>query len=145
MKKSKRRLIKTADEIRRKVKGEGFVQEAAYDILLVIESDIEKAIENKSEESITEISTNFNFPPMKREDAQRAVYFCIIKELRESGYIPKIKFVGSKEGEQQVFIVVKWKTSLDETEEQAMDNYIKQHSVVDSTVKSKPVGSRRRR
>lgn len=141
-----RKIIKPADDIRKKVKGQGVIEEIALGILLVIEADIERAIENKQDVSITEISTSFDVPPMKPMDAQRAIYYAILHGLRQSGYIPKIEFRGNaKEGNQKVFIHVKWKTSLDETQEQAMDNYIKQHALLDTTTKEKPLNTRRRR
>jgi hypothetical protein len=140
----RRRYIKSAEEIRLACKGSGIVEEIAYDILLVIESDIEKAIEGKFDKSITEISTNFNIPPMKRSAAQRAVYYKIMKELKTSGYIPNIEIRGSKEGYQQVFIHVKWRTVIDETEEQMMDNYIRQHALVTESTKKAPGSNRRR-
>lgn len=143
-KSGRRRYIKSADEIRQTVRGSGFVEEQAYDILLVIEQDIERAIENKKDSAITEIATNIDIPPMKRLDAQRAVYYKILKELRDSGYTPRIEIRGTREGEQQVFIHTTWRTELDETQDQVMDNFIKQHSILDTTKQKEP-GSRRRR
>jgi preprotein translocase subunit SecF len=120
------------------------VEDLAMDICLVIESDIEKAIERREDCSITEVSTSFEIPPMKREDAQRAVYYKILKELKTAGYRPSIQFKGTGSN-QQVFIHVKWKTQLDETQQQAMDNFIKQHAQIDPTGPVKAPGSRRRR
>lgn len=142
----KKRSILSADRLRSRVKGSGIVEETGYDILLVIETDIERAIERKDNKSITELQTNFDIPPMKHQDAQRAVYFFVVKELVRAGYNAKIEFRGSREGEQRVFLHVTWVTKTDEIEIKAMDEYLKKHSYAAiDTVNTKPPNSRRRR
>lgn len=145
MSRRRKTLIQPASKIREKARGNGMVDDLAADNLLVIETDIEKAMNNGADKSVTEIATSFSIPPMTREDAQRAVYYRILKELRDAEYTPRIEFRGKKEGEQRVFMHVKWVKPTEEDQKQVMNEYIAKHQFKEIAAAPSGSGPRRRR
>lgn len=141
------RGIKPASLVRRRAKGGGVVEEYVNDILKVIEDDVEKALEAGKDVARTEIQTEFHIPPLTRVNAQRRVYYHLVKELTMSDYTPKIEIIGNKSGAQKVYIHTKWNTHDDDDERDYMDQFLKAHSIITENTEDScgQTGRRRRR
>lgn len=140
-----------AYHIAKRSRGDGLIEDEVNEILSVINEDIQQALELEKYSATTEIPTNFAIPEMSPARAQKFIYYHVLRALRKAGYVPKIRFVGTRAESQQVFIHTKWFTKEDEEFEDYMNKYIQAHDVskkfteTDETDAPKPIRRRRRR
>jgi len=139
--------ILPADKIRARAKGDGVIEEKVHDQLKIIEHEIKLAIEARGIEVKVEIPTTFGLPSMTNANAQRRIYYYILKAMHTAGYRAKIRSDGGADPmKQKVWIHVKWFDKNDEQEEAYMDRYIKANSFnTPKEVTSGRTVSRRRR
>lgn len=82
----------TGKTIRRKNHGCGFIKDQVDAILGDIETNIEQAHEQRKPFVIVELPQTFDIPHMKTIDAQRMIYFKILRELDRRDFEAKIYF-----------------------------------------------------
>lgn len=139
-------FIRSAQSLARKTKGQGVVHEHVYDLLNIVEEDINTAIEHNLQSSLTELPVYFDIPGMTNKRAKKYIYFHLLKALEKAGYSPKLKFNGNNPENVKAFVKVQWLSSEDLAMEDYMSNFINKH--IDKPPvkqKSKSVISRRRR
>src|SRR6185437_3878050 len=126
-----------AYQIMDQVQGGDYIQDYVNEILLVIEEDIQNAIDSpdKKRYSVTEIQTMFDVPDMANKDAQRSVYYYLIRALKKAEYFPTIEFDKSKRNNPRVFMHVGWFSKEDIEAEKYMDSYILKNSTIVKKVK----------
>ena len=113
-----------AEKVRRKVHGKGIIGDYVKDILIDVEMDIQKAIDERRKYSVTSVQTNFQIPTMEPAQAQMRIYYHLIKLLEKKGYRVEISFEGRTANEQKVWIIVRWMRDEDIRMEQYMCNFI---------------------
>ena len=138
--------IISAKQVRRKAKGDGFIQDYIKDILLTWQEDVERASDQRHQQAITKLPTDFDIPTMEPYDAQRAVYYYLCKKIEDKGFIPNLIFQGHRVENQQVFLETRWKTVDDEKAQKYMDDYLKSRTrYIDMPGEEQIVSHRRRR
>ncbi len=138
--------IISAKQVRRKAKGDGFIQDYIKDILLTWQEDVERASDQRRQNAMTKLPTDFDIPTMEPYDAQRAVYYYLCKKIEDKGFIPSLIFQGHRVENQQVFLETRWKTVDDEKAQKYMDDYLKSRTrYIDSPGEEQIVSHRRRR
>ena len=138
--------IVSAKQIRRKAKGDGFIQDYIKDILIVWQDDVERASDQRKQCAITKLQTDFDIPTMEPYDAQRAVYYYLCKKIEDKGFIPSLIFQGHRVEHQKVFLETRWKTVDDEKAQKYMDDYLKSRTrYMDTPGEEQIVTHRRRR
>lgn len=138
--------IISAKKIRRKAKGDGFIQDYIKDILLSWQDDVERASDQRQTRSVTKLPTDFDIPTMEPYDAQRAVYYYLCKKIEDKGFIPSLIFQGHRVETQKVFLETRWKTVDDEKAQKYMDDYLKSRTrYMDMPGEEQVVTHRRRR
>lgn len=110
--------------VKDKLRGDGYIEDYAEEILRDIEFDIEDAIENERTSVITEISTNFNVPNMSNKIAQRDIYYLVCVALIKAGYSPKLLCQGNRSNTQRVFILTKWKDFINSEHDKYKDEFL---------------------
>lgn len=134
-----------ASDIRRKAKGEGFIEDFIKDILDLIKDDILAAAERRSSEAVTELPTDFNIPTMNPADAQRMIYYFVAKKLEELGYIPTYFYSGRNTENQKWWMRTRWFTENDEQARKYMDTYIKSRTEYTEAPGDEEIVTHRRR
>ncbi len=107
-----------------KLRGDGYIEDYAEEILRDIECDIEEAIENERSSVITEVDTIFNVPNMSNSAAQRDIYYLVCVALIKAGYSPKLLCQGVKSETQRVFIMTKWKDLINLEQDKYKDEFL---------------------
>lgn len=120
-----------AYKILEQVSGSGYVEEVVNEILTTIEEDIQSIIDSpeKRNYSMTEVPTIFDVPGMTNQRAQMYVYYHVIRALKKSEFIPKVKFVGDKSHNQRVYFYVSWFSKDDVDMERYMNEYISSNTM----------------
>ncbi len=119
--------ITPAKNARRIAYGDGQIEEFVNEILACANDAIHNAIDQGQTSVQFGIRTTFDIPRMKNADAQRSIYYWVMKTLEENDYKVNITFVGSTVEEQNVFLNVRWFKKQDVLLQQFMDDYIKKH------------------
>jgi hypothetical protein len=114
MSKNKVRVLIPAYRIREKLRGKGEVEKAVNNLLGLVESDIEDAMENQLSFATTELDTYFEIPFMKNIDAQRKVYFYLTQSLTRANYTPRLLFIDKRADRQRVILYTTWKMKQEE-------------------------------
>lgn len=125
-----------ASLVRNRTLGSSDIEEYAQEIISLIEEDIENALERRENNCTTEIGANFDVSYMKNADAQREIYYLVMKSLIEAGYYPKIYIHGRKAERQKVFMITNWNSRKDRELVSYKDKFLRQNTVKKS---SKPV------
>lgn len=134
-----------ASEIRRKAKGAGYIEEYIRDILVSIKDDIVAAVEQRENQSVTELPTDFDIPTMDPSEAQRTIYYYVAKKLEELEYIPTYFRTGKTRETQKWWMRTRWFTENDEAARVYMDQYIKSRTEYTEPDKELDVVTHRRR
>lgn len=138
-----------AYHIVRQGSGVGFIEDHVSEILLVVEEDVKRAVDERQNVAITEIPTTFDIPGMSNQRAQMYIYFHVLRALKQAQYFPNIMMQGKKAEEQRVFLYTRWFSKEDEEMEKYMDKYIKMHHVdqeiAEQTIMKKDAKPTRRR
>jgi hypothetical protein len=138
--------IISAKQVRRKAKGDGFIQDYIKDILLAWQDDVTNTSDQRLSCARTKLPTDFDIPTMEPYDAQRAVYYYLCKKIEDKGFIPSLVFQGHRVEEQQVWLETRWKTIDDEKAQKHMDDYLKSRTrYMDMPGEEQVVTHRRRR
>jgi len=114
MSKNKVRVLIPAYRIREKLRGKGEIEKAVNNLLGLVESDIEDAMENQLSFATTELDTYFEIPYMKNVDAQRKVYFYLTQSLAKANYTPRLLFTDKRAEKQRVILYTTWKMKQEE-------------------------------
>ena len=133
-----------ARHIRRRAKGEGFIEDYMKEELSKIRSDIENASEKGELEAWTELRTDFDVPTMNPAEAQLRIYYFIFKTLQDKNYNAKFKFKGQTANNQKVWIRTRWLTPDDANASSYMRKVLQSVTIAE-TVPEQPVRRRRRR
>lgn len=115
-----------AYKVLEQVSGSGYIEEVVNEILSTIEEDIQAVVDSpdKRNYSSTELPTIFDIPGMTNQRAQMYIYYHVLRALKKSEYIPKIRFAGDKSHNQRVYVYVSWMTEDDVAMEHYMNDYI---------------------
>ena len=139
---NKIKVLIPAYRIIEKTKGGGEIEKYVNQHLAIIEADIENALENEENHSMTELDTTFFVPYMNNQQAQRDVYFHTAQALVKAGYHPKLKFVGKLSQVQRVFLIVRWKTKEAKQIDDYKDEFLRQITLLENDTKSFVVPSK---
>lgn len=134
-----------AADVRRKAKGQGYIEDFIRDIMALIKDDILSASERCANEAVTELPTDFNIPTMKPEQAQRHIYYFVAKQLEQRGFIPTFSQSGKNTENQKWWIRTRWFTENDEQARIYMDQYIKSRTEYTEPSRDQEVAVGRRR
>lgn len=118
-----------AYRVREKTQGAYEIAGYVNQMLNLIESDIEDALENEHPYAITELDTWFSVPYMNNVRAQRKVYVNLAQTLIRAKYMPKLFFMGGKAQSQRVFIYTTWLSQQEDTNEAYENEFLKSITV----------------
>lgn len=104
------------------------VNEKVREIISGIEDAIRDAHDNKHRSTVYSLPTVFNIPGISMGNAQKYVYFNVLKALNTAGYITKIRFIGEAAEKQEVKLIITWKTPEVKLKENEMDAYISKYT-----------------
>jgi len=137
--------IISARQIRRKAKGDGFIQDYIKDILLAWQEDVTSASDQRRSCARTKLPTDFDIPTMQPYDAQRTVYYYLCKKIEDKGFIPSLIFQGNRVEHQKVWLETRWKTIDDEKAQKYMDDYLRSRTRYQDMPGEEQVVTHRRR
>lgn len=128
---SKGGLLVSAENLRKRSKGCGYIEEHIIDIIQDLNGEIDEAVERSEHHAEIPLPTLFDVPTMSNADAQKRIYGVLLELCLESKYIPKLLFYNSSKSEsQKVKLQVRWKTKTDEEEDKYIHSLIQKYSVV---------------
>ena len=113
-----------ARTIRRKAKGEGYIDAYVKEELGRIKDDILTSAELGLHKAVTELRTDFDIPTMDPVKSQLHIYYFIVKALQKEDYIVQLDMKGNNFNDQKTWIIVRWLTPADEDAERYMHKFI---------------------
>lgn len=116
-------------EIKKNNEVDRIIQDIVREILDDIQCSINECREKLENVVVVDIPTVFEIPTMRSEDAQRTIYYYILRALDYYKYDAKIKQLGSKRGTQKVQIHIMLESDEDIRMKKHMDDYIRQKSI----------------
>jgi hypothetical protein len=132
-----RKGIIPAYKFRKDSSGDEFIGDHVNDILGLVEDEVVKAINEERRKCKVEIPTDFEVPYVSRVDAQKRVYFHVIKALKQAEYTAMIQFDGENSNKQKVYIHATWMTKEDSEQDKYMEDFLAAHSVSEKRKKEK--------
>lgn len=139
----KKQLIRPANDLRRRAKGTGYIEEIIIDIIDDLDTEIDEAVERREQKAVIQVPTDFDIPTLSNKDAQMRIYGILTEILLEAEYTPLFIFKnGSRADKQRVDLQVTWKSKSDKEEEKYINELVQKHSVVsnDANIAKKKPG-----
>lgn len=114
----------TAENIKSGEVKKKYLQKEANDILFTINNELKNAQIQGTNEIAVNLPTIFTISGLTNSDSQREIYYRILVDLEDRGFIPEIEF----NGDDNVRLHVSWLSEIEKEQIQLQLEYIRQHT-----------------
>jgi len=140
------------DQIRADRKNNRYIQDQVRSLIDQVQEDIHNAREHMEKQSITELPQSFHIPEVPEKDAQRQIYYHVMRAFEKENFTVKIKLPCRKctrckkkvtrdpcphcgaltmvPLRQKTYLVIPLETKMDDDERAGMDQYINERRIV---------------
>lgn len=122
----------TAEQVQKKSSGSAILEHEIKMILKTFQSQINESAKNGATRVVVPVPTNFNVINMNNKAAQTIIYYRLIEELKDKGFVVKISG-----NESQLTFCIRWDLPHDNVNLTQMRNVIASHLVKKNEPKKK--------